>query len=149
MTQAEQTASSRRSQSSTPPLHVTAEIEYAVRALVALATDGPMTAANIAARRGLSRPFLQQVLGRLRNAELVTSRRGPKGGYELRRAAELIRIADIMTSLDNHVGDIRPPLPCWDQVDELWRALGDTVHSALSRTSIADLAREVSEPGSI
>ena len=74
-----------------------------MRALVELGlTEGqrPMSASQIALRQDLSIAYLEQLLHRLRKEGLVTSIRGPKGGYLLAREPDQIRVADIVRVLD-------------------------------------------------
>jgi len=59
---------------------------YGMRALVELGLTvgrGPLSAAQIAERQGLSVAYLEQLLHRLKKQGLVISIRGPKGGYLL------------------------------------------------------------------
>jgi len=75
--------------------------------------------------------FLAQILSELRNAGLVTSKRGIQGGYALARPADQISLYDIMTAIDgdllelsgNHKGRSGP------RVKEIWLALRDTLRS--------------------
>lgn len=46
--------------------------------------------------------FLAQILGKLRNHGLVTSRRGNQGGYSLARPPEEISLYDILTAVEGH-----------------------------------------------
>ena len=65
---------------------------YAIIALtdLAIARQDEMTSlAEISKRQDISLPYLEQLFVRLRRAGLVTSVRGPGGGYRLARAASL------------------------------------------------------------
>ena len=76
---------------------------YAVMAMADLArrsVKSPVTLADIASRQSISLSYLEQLFARLRKAELVESVRGPGGGYTLARAAENIRVYDIMAAVD-------------------------------------------------
>jgi Rrf2 family protein len=46
--------------------------------------------------------FLAQILGKLRNAGLITSRRGNQGGYILARPPEEISLYDILMAVEGH-----------------------------------------------
>lgn len=77
---------------------------YAMRALVELslaAGHGPISAAHIAQRQALSVAYLEQLLHRLKRQGVVTSIRGPRGGYLLARPAEQITMAQIVRILDS------------------------------------------------
>lgn len=76
---------------------------YGMRALVELglaAGGGPVSAALIAKQQGLSVAYLEQLLHRLRQGGVVTSVRGPKGGYLLARDAQQISVGEIVRTLD-------------------------------------------------
>src|SRR3989338_5684308 len=76
---------------------------YGMRALVELglaAGRGPVSAALIAKQQGLSVAYLEQLLHRLRKRGVVTSVRGPKGGYLLAREPQQISVGEIVRTLD-------------------------------------------------
>ncbi|MBI4354552.1 MAG: Rrf2 family transcriptional regulator [Candidatus Omnitrophica bacterium] len=77
-----------------------------MRALVELARAagrGPVSAAMIAKQQGLSVAYLEQLLHRLKRGGIVTSVRGPKGGYRLAREAQQITIGEVVRTLDGEV----------------------------------------------
>ena len=79
---------------------------YAMVALADLALqpkDDLVTLGEIAARQDISLPYLEQLFVKLRRAELVTSVRGPGGGYRLSRPASEIRVVDILSAVDETV----------------------------------------------
>lgn len=76
---------------------------YGMRALVELALSaghGPVSAAAIAKRHHLSVAYLEQLLHRLKRQGLVTSVRGPRGGYRLAKAPDRISMSDVVRVLD-------------------------------------------------
>jgi Rrf2 family protein len=80
---------------------LTARADYAVRALVTLAKeDRTLSAAAIAGPQGIPLKFLLSVLRDLTHDGLLTSRRGPAGGYRLARDPSLITLAEIIASAD-------------------------------------------------
>ncbi len=67
-------------------MHVTAKADYAVRAVVELASgssDSPRKVDEVAQAQGIPVSFLENILTQLRSAGLVRSQRGPEGGYWL------------------------------------------------------------------
>ena len=77
-------------------MRLTSKGRYAVTAMLDLALhvhEGPVTLAGISERQGISLSYLEQLFTRLRKHGLVTSTRGPGGGYSLSRAATLLRSA--------------------------------------------------------
>jgi Rrf2 family protein len=94
---------------------VTRKTVYALRALSSLAhvVDGkPQLAAEIAANEGIPRRFLDTILRQLTRGGLLTSSRGPRGGYSLRSPASEINVASVVRILDGAAF----PFPClnWD-----------------------------------
>ena len=80
---------------------------YGIRALVELALAGgrsPVSAALIAKRQDLSVAYLEQLLHRLKKQGLVTSTRGPRGGYVLARDAQRITMSEVVRVLDGDNG---------------------------------------------
>jgi Rrf2 family protein len=78
---------------------------YGMRALVELALAGtrqPVSAAHIAKRQELSVAYLEQLLHRLRREGIVTSIRGPRGGYVLARHPNQITMAAVVGILDGN-----------------------------------------------
>jgi Rrf2 family protein len=87
--------------------------EYALRALVDLGLareEGRdrLAVQEIASRERIPAPFLEQILGDLRRAGVLRSRRGPRGGYALARPPSRIRIGTVVRLLDGPLA----PLSC-------------------------------------
>jgi len=81
---------------------------YGIRALVelAFASDrGPLSATVVAQRQELSVAYLEQLLHRLKCQGLVSSVRGPRGGYRLAKKPHQITMADVVRVLDGTNGD--------------------------------------------
>jgi Rrf2 family protein len=78
---------------------------YGVQALFDLAfhAEGSGQIKEICERQAIPPRFLEQVFQDLRRAGLVTSKRGPRGGYQLALPAERIRLGDIMRALEGPV----------------------------------------------
>ena len=84
-------------------MKVSAQEEYGLRCLMQLArlASGEfLTLGQIAEREGMSQANAGKVLWLLNKAGLVTSIRGTKGGYQLSRPAEEIRLSEIIKVLD-------------------------------------------------
>lgn len=130
-------------------MNVTARADYAVRALLVLATveSGPLTADTVAAAQDIPRHFLDNILADLRRAGLVTTVRGAEGGSRLARPATEITLADVMRAIEGPlaaVRDVRPEAlayrPPADRLPEVWVAVRAALRGVLEHVTIADIA---------
>jgi len=129
---------------------MSAKAEYAVRAMVQLATAEPGTLVktdDIAAAQGIPAQFLVDILSDLRTDRLVRSQRGRDGGYELARAATEISVADVLRCIDGPLASVRdigmgdlPYTGPTAALTDVWRALRASMRSVLEQTSLADVA---------
>jgi Rrf2 family protein len=88
---------------------LTAKGKYSLKALVYLATLAPgatSQAIDIAAANNIPKKFLDAILGELRNAGMVHSRKGPGGGYQLARPAREIKIGQVIRTIDGPLAPI-------------------------------------------
>ena len=129
-------------------MKMTAKGRYAVTAMLDLAVhanEGPVSLADISERQEISLAYLEQLFPKLRRADLVTSVRGPGGGYQLAMASDAISIAHIVVSVDETVDATR----CQGRANcqggktclthELWADLTDQINQFLSDISLAGL----------
>lgn len=133
-------------------MRITAKADYAVRALVVLAAqepDAPMSADAIADQQAIPVAFLLKILGDLRTARLVKSRRGATGGYTLAAPATTVTIADVIRAVEGPLADVRGEPP--ENLDypaptsalrEVWLATRVALRDVLERTTIADVATD-------
>ncbi|MGF1763892.1 Fe-S cluster assembly transcriptional regulator IscR [Aliivibrio kagoshimensis] len=87
-------------------MKLTSKGRYAVTAMldVALhAQKGPVPLADISERQGISLSYLEQLFSRLRKAELVSSVRGPGGGYLLGKEPNDIAVGMVIAAVDESV----------------------------------------------
>jgi len=126
---------------------------YAVMAMADLARQGAERAvclAEISGRQDISLAYLEQLFARLRRAGLVSSVRGPGGGYRLARSAAQTVISDIIIAADEplHATRCGPPgkegLGCMPGGERclthgLWEALGREIHDFLAGVTLQDL----------
>jgi Rrf2 family iron-sulfur cluster assembly transcriptional regulator len=75
---------------------VTAMIDVALREKL-----GPVPLSDIATRQQISLSYLEQMFSKLRQQGLVTSTRGPGGGYTLGHRADAITVADIIGAVED------------------------------------------------
>ena len=135
-------------------MRLTTKGRYAVTAMLDLAlhgNDGPVSLADISGRQDISLSYLEQLFAKLRRNELVTSVRGPGGGYCLSRGLGEIFVAQIVDAVNEAVdatgcggtSDCQQGEVCLTH--HLWCDLSQQIHSFLSQISLANLVerREV------
>ena len=81
---------------------------YAIRALFDLAyhgTGAPIKIEEIARRENISPRFLEQIFKDLKKADLISSKRGPKGGYFLAKRPDQISLGEIIRLLEGSLDE--------------------------------------------
>ena len=129
-------------------MRVSAKVEYAVRALVALAAaQGTLKGDEIAAAQGIPFNFLENILAELRRAGLVSSQRGAFGGYRLAVPADSVTIADVMRVIEGPLADVRGIAPedldyagPVEPLQRVWIALRANLRAVLESVTLADVA---------
>jgi Rrf2 family cysteine metabolism transcriptional repressor len=130
--------------------------EYGVRLMVELGRqepDHPTSLKAIAEAEGLPLAYLEQVVARLKRADLVQSARGAHGGYWLARPAAAITMNEVVQALEGTIA----PMECFTEPhthrvvcshleDEdrcatklLWTRVQGGIVRALQNTTLADL----------
>jgi len=140
-------------------MRLTTKGRFAVTAMVDLAlrqNRGPVTLAAISERQHISLSYLEQLFGKLRRAALVSSVRGPGGGYNLAQPPAAISVADIVTAVDEPMDATQcgGKENCHDEkrcmTHDLWATLNEKMHEYLSSVSLADLvAHQSGKPVSV
>ena len=111
----------------------------------------PVALADIAERQDISLSYLEQLFAKLRRGGLVTSVRGPGGGYRLSRPSGELRIADIIVAVDEPIAATRcktgSTKGCTKTgarcvTHDLWEELGQQIHVFLSSVSLADVVEK-------
>ena len=133
-------------------MRISAKTDYALRAAIELAAmdaDGPVKGELIANAQGIPLRFLENILGDLRNAGIVESRRGVDGGYLLARPANEIALADIVRAVDGPLANVagtRPNLLKYEgsaeQLREIWVGVRAALRGVLEETTLADVANK-------
>ncbi len=135
-------------------MKVTTKFRYGLRAMVVLALnyDRAVLVKEIADQEEISRKYLDSVLMELKNAGLIRSIRGAKGGYMLAKPPEKITILEIAQALEGSpdlVDCVENPKPCaryqtCSTVD-FWKNLSETIKNFLKGSTLADLAKKAQE----
>jgi len=128
--------------------------EYGVRAMVALARHygaGPVSLAAVARDSAVPPAYLEQLIGPLRRAGLVSSTRGSRGGYQLSRPPAQIRVGDVYRVMEGPVApmdcvsedpaDQTCPLIDGCETRPVWLKVRDSIVGALDSTTLADLVQ--------
>ena len=129
-------------------MRLTTKGRFAVTAMVDLAMRqprGPVTLATISERQHISLSYLEQLFGKLRRHKLVSSVRGPGGGYKLAPPAQLITVAQIISAVDEPLDATQcgGKENCHDDkrcmTHDLWTRLNEKMHEYLASVTLADL----------
>jgi Rrf2 family iron-sulfur cluster assembly transcriptional regulator len=130
-------------------MRLTTKGRFAVTAMLDIAlyeADKPVTLAGISERQDISLSYLEQLFSRLRRQGLVTSVRGPGGGYRLALPQGQISVSDIISAVDEQIDATQ----CAGKEDchgaegrcmthDLWASLNYKILDYLSGVSLADM----------
>mgnify|MGYP003666901097 FL=1 len=132
-------------------MRLTTKGRFAVTAMIDLASregDGPVTLAGIADRQKISLSYLEQLFGKLRRYKLVSSVRGPGGGYRLARDIHGITVADIIVAVDEPLDATQcgGKLNCHDEhrcmTHDLWANLNKRMYEYLDSVTLSALVNQ-------
>lgn len=132
---------------------VTTRGRYAVMAILDIADHDqyvPVSLADIASRQNIALSYLEQIFMKLKNSDIVTSVRGPGGGYLLSRPAVNITIDQIIDAVeedidatrcgnDKNKGCMPGNIKC--KGHDLWEELGSTVRDYFANISVTDVLK--------
>jgi Rrf2 family protein len=128
-------------------------VEYCLKALIMLTerfpSAQPQRVEEIAAAQNIPENYLRRLLVELRRGGLVSSQKGPNGGYVLARHPAKITMADVVQLIE---GDY-VPIECLDQgaanglcqrgekcvMRDVWCEIRDNVNAILGRTTLQSL----------
>lgn len=130
---------------------ITTRTRYAVMSLVYIATSGgdlPVSLKEIAAEVHLDLSYLEQIFNVLRKSDIVSSTKGPGGGYKICKAPQDINIYDLANLFQDNLKltTCKNPQASACKVEGLrcnshglWAYLGGELRSMLSGISIQDI----------
>jgi Rrf2 family cysteine metabolism transcriptional repressor len=138
-------------------MKLSAREQYGLRAMIELGRrhrQGPVSLSDVAQAQSMSLGYLEQIVPLLKDARLVESTRGARGGYELSRAPKEITVGDVVRALEE--GCVMP-LKCipGGKGDEacgrqevcaardVWHKIHDGIVEVLDSTTLADLVEPV------
>ncbi|WP_171121470.1 MULTISPECIES: Rrf2 family transcriptional regulator [unclassified Ruegeria] len=126
---------------------------YAMVALADIALqppDGLVTLGEISERQDISLAYLEQLFVKLRRANLVSSVRGPGGGYRLARPASEIRVVEVLAAVDETVDALQKGAGAsggssgsraQSLTNRLWEGLSAHVYVFLHQTRLSDVIK--------
>ncbi len=129
-------------------MRLTTKGRFAVTAMMDLALRGgagPVTLAEISARQRISLSYLEQLFGKLRRHGLVSSVRGPGGGYRLAKPTQEVAVADIILAVDEPIDATQcgGKEKCHDDrkclTHDLWAALNQRIFDYLGGVNLRQL----------
>lgn len=130
-------------------MHIPIKVDYAVRALVALAQQqgkGPVHATQVAKTMAMPEPYLNHILHTLSKNGFTTTLRGPLGGHMLAMEPADINLSMVMSAFD----ESNALVSCLDDENactlsdscaqrNVWQTVEDAINAILERTTVADL----------
>ena len=133
-------------------MRITTWAEYGLISALHLARrmdDGPVTGRDLAAREKLPADYVEQIMLRLRRAEIVRSTRGARGGYVLARPAHEISVREIiqaseLSTFDLHcvshpVNSERCAASSECSIRPVWMLLQQKIDDVLEGVHLSDL----------
>lgn len=108
-------------------------------------THGPINLSDISERQGISLSYLEQLFSKLRRSGLVTSVRGPGGGYRLGADKSSISVAAVVDAVSESMDATKCQGKSGCQggdiclTHHLWQDLSLQIHSFLDGISLQDL----------
>jgi len=128
--------------------------EYAIRTMAYLASVAPdkrVQVQEIAASEGIPAPILAKVLQQLARSNLVSSFKGPGGGFALHRPSreislyEIFRVVDGVEDLDHRcavgLAECNDLAPC--PLHDTWKSVRVHLREYLKKTTLEEMANAV------
>jgi Rrf2 family iron-sulfur cluster assembly transcriptional regulator len=126
------------------------QVQYAICGVFDLAYNGegePIQIRVIGGRQGIPARYLEQIFQRLRRRGLVTSKRGPGGGYSLACSPAELSLRQIVEAVEGPPGEVRIGADPGEEAlgyrpDFLWPRLAKRVADMLEQITLEDLCRD-------
>ena len=110
---------------------------------------GPVNLGDISQRQGISEKYLWQVINLAKASGLISSTRGPKGGYTVAKPADQITILEIITALEGPIILV----DCLDKAEscernascvtrDVWTQIERSMKKAMSSITLQDLVEK-------
>lgn len=129
-------------------MKLTSKGRYAVTAMLDIALNqdkGAITLSLISERQGISLSYLEQIFAKLKKAQLVSSARGPGGGYRLSRHPQEISVGQIIRAVDESLDasqcagkqNCKAGEECLSH--QLWQNISDKIDGFLQGIALQDV----------
>jgi Rrf2 family protein len=130
-------------------MQIPAKADYAIRALLTLAgAQGSVSADHLAEEQEIPSKFLSAIMSDLRRGGLVTSQRGPDGGFRLAQDPDKIMVADILRIVSGPMAGVRQQRPETlhyegeaEHLVEVWVAVRAALREVLEHVSLGQILR--------
>ena len=135
-------------------MKLTTKGRYGLRAVIDLAVyakDEPVSLAAVAERQNISISYLEQLIAKLKKAEIVQSTRGAQGGYTLAKSPEEISVGAILRALEGNLN----PVDCVETNGEspcassdfcvtkyVWKRISDSINDTVDAIFLSELIAE-------
>ena len=135
-------------------MKLTTKGRYGLRAVIDLAVyakDEPVSLAAVAERQNISISYLEQLIAKLKKAEIVQSTRGAQGGYTLARAPEEISVGMVLRALEGNLN----PVDCVEANGDtacassdfcvtkyVWKRISDSINDTVNGIFLSELVAE-------
>lgn len=140
-------------------MKVNTRVRYGLRSILQIADNyggDPVPISTISESQEISNKYLEQVVGTLRKAGLILSRKGVRGGYTLARDPQEVNLWEIITALDNQtvlVDCVDDPEACERSEDcltrSIWVLLSRRMQEFWQSYTLADLLKTMRENGDL
>jgi len=112
--------------------------------------NGPVSLSCISKRQSISIKYLEQLTVPLKKAGLISSVRGPKGGYLLTKSSDEISVGEIVWLLESGRGltdCLSDPKSC-DRIDkcitrDIWARATDALYKELNSISLNEMEKKL------
>lgn len=129
---------------------------YALRMMIDLAehqSEGFVSLKDIAARQGISKKYLEQIIPILNRSDFLQANRGSQGGYRLAKAPKDYTVKDVLELTEGSLA----PVACLDTTPvgcersetcvtlPLWKGLAEVIENYLDSVTLQDLLERQTE----
>lgn len=135
-------------------MKITTKTRYGLRALTYIARNAPadkeslVRIKEISENQKISVQYLEQILYKLKEAEIITGKRGPNGGYKMLKEPQNITVYEVFKVLESDV-NLAVCTPDKEMcvgkdctTSYLWKKLNDSVEKVLKETTLDEMLLE-------